>query len=164
MSEIRPIQWSEGKLRLLDQTRLPLEQVTVEAESYHQAVAAIRDMQVRGAPAIGVTAAYAVAMAAREIGSSKRDEFLSQLTDAGAEISAARPTAVNLQWAVKRMLQIAGEEADVAGIRDRLLTEAQRMQEEDEAINRKMGSFGKEFFVVLGLFRSSSWAHRQTEL
>ena len=144
MSEIRPIQWSQGKLRLLDQTRLPLEGVTVEVESYRQAVAAIRDMQVRGAPAIGVTAAYAVAMAAREIGASQRDQFLSQLKKAGEEISAARPAAVNLQWAVERMLQIAEAEANVSAIRDSLLAEAQRMQEEDEAINRRMGAFGKE--------------------
>mgnify|MGYP002026963565 CR=1 FL=1 len=66
MDEIRPIQWDDGVLRLLDQTRLPLEEVTIEIRDYRAATDAICDMRVRGAPAIGVTAAYAVAMAASE--------------------------------------------------------------------------------------------------
>ena len=70
MNEIRPIEWANGALRLLDQTRLPSEEVTVVVRGYPEAVAAIKEMRVRGAPAIGVTAAYAVAMAARDIDSS----------------------------------------------------------------------------------------------
>ena len=67
MDEIKPIQWVDGKLVLLDQTRLPLEQINLELDHYQQAVDAIREMRVRGAPAIGVTAAYAMAMAARDL-------------------------------------------------------------------------------------------------
>ena len=78
--EIRPIRWVGGQLELLDQTRLPQEEVFLEVSRYQDAVEAIRTMQVRGAPAIGVTAAYAVAMAAREINTSSRSEFLSRLT------------------------------------------------------------------------------------
>ena len=107
MNEIRPIQWDDGTLRLIDQTRLPAEQVIVEIGDYRGAVAAIRDMQVRGAPAIGVTAAYAVAMAATELDLSDRAAFLAGLREAGTQINAARPTAVNLQWAVRRMLEVA---------------------------------------------------------
>ena len=76
MNEIRPIEWANGTLRLLDQTLLPSEEVIVEARGYLEAVDAIRTMRVRGAPAIGVTAAYAVAMAARELEISDRDTFL----------------------------------------------------------------------------------------
>ena len=144
MSEIRPIEWANGTLRLLDQTRLPTEEVIVEARGYLEAVDAIKTMRVRGAPAIGVTAAYAVAMAARELDISDKDTFLQRLGEAGAEIKAARPTAVNLMWAVDRMLALARSEPDTARIKDRLVEEAVSMEKEDEAVNRRMGSHGKE--------------------
>ena len=144
MNEIRPIQWDDGILKLLDQTRLPAEQVIVELDDYRGAVAAIRDMQVRGAPAIGVTAAYAVVMAASQLGGGDRETFLSGLRVAGEEINAARPTAVNLQWAVRRMLRVAKAEPNLVGMNERLLAEARIIQEEDEEINRRMGDFGKE--------------------
>ncbi|MCI0828492.1 MAG: S-methyl-5-thioribose-1-phosphate isomerase [Chloroflexi bacterium] len=141
---MRPIEWANGTLRLLDQTRLPTEEVIVEAHGYLEAVDAIKTMRVRGAPAIGVTAAYAVAMAARELDISDKDTFLRRLEEAGAEIKAARPTAVNLMWAVDRMLALARSEPDTARIKDRLVEEAVSMEKEDEAVNRKMGSHGKE--------------------
>lgn len=144
LTEIRPIQWVDGRLELLDQTRLPFEQVTLKVNRYQEAVEAIKSMRVRGAPAIGVTAAYAVAMAASQIGVFDRTEVLVQLHEAADEIAAARPTAVNLQWAVRRMMQVAEGELDFSRLNDRLLAEAQRIQEEDEAINRRMGDFGKE--------------------
>ena len=144
MSEIRPIEWSDGKLLLLDQTKLPLEQTTVEVRRCQQAVDAIREMRVRGAPAIGVTAAYAMALAAREIDSSDPADFLAQFREAGALVASARPTAVNLHWAVQRMLGVAKSETDPNRARERLLIEAQRVQEEDEEINRRMGDLGKD--------------------
>lgn len=143
-SEIRPIRWSGEKLELLDQTRLPQEEVTVEVASYRQAIEAIRNMRVRGAPAIGVTAAYAVAMAAREIQATERQEFMAALDLAASEIAAARPTAVNLQWAVRRMVDVAGASGDVGEIPDGLLAEAKSIHQEDEEINRRMGEFGKD--------------------
>ena len=144
MNEIRPIQWSDGKLWLLDQTRLPLEEITLELDRYQQAIDAIRDMQVRGAPAIGVTAGYAMAMAAREINATSSGEYMSELEDAASRIAAARPTAVNLFWAVQRMVSLAKSEPDLLGMPERLLAEAQRMYQEDEEINRKMGGLGKD--------------------
>ena len=143
-TEIRPISWSGEKLELLDQTRLPREEVTVEVNNYQEAIEAIRNMRVRGAPAIGVTAGYAVAMPARDIQASGRQEFMAQLEDAASQIAAARPTAVNLQWAVRRMVDVAGAAQDVDGIASRLLDEAKRIHQEDEEINRRMGDFGKE--------------------
>ena len=144
MNEIRPIQWSDGKLWLLDQTRLPLEEITLELDRYQQAIDAIRDMQVRGAPAIGVTAGYAMAMAAREINATSSGEYMSELEDAASRIAAARPTAVNLFWAVQRMVSLAKSEPDPLCMPERLLAEAQRMYQEDEEINRKMGGLGKD--------------------
>ncbi len=142
MNEIRPIEWANGTLRLLDQTRLPSEEVIVEVHGYLEAVNAIKTMQVRGAPAIGVTAAYAVAMAARDLDVSDRTAFLQRLAEAGTEIKAARPTAVNLMWAVDRMLDLANSGTDTAKIKDRLLEEAISIEKQDEEINRRMGSHG----------------------
>ena len=144
MNEIRPIEWANGTLRLLDQTLLPSEEVIVEARGYLEAVDAIRTMRVRGAPAIGVTAAYAVAMAARELDISDRDTFLRRLAEAGAEIKSARPTAVNLMWAVDRMIAIANSESSIDTAKERLLDEAVRIEKEDEEINRRMGNHGIE--------------------
>jgi methylthioribose-1-phosphate isomerase len=144
LTEIRPIQWEDGVLKLLDQTRLPLEQVTLEIADYHRVVDAIREMRVRGAPAIGVTAAYAVAMAARDLLTSDGVDFRSRLHQAGAEITSARPTAVNLHWAVERMLRVADAEPDLDRMPQTVLAEARRIHEEDEAINRRMGELGKE--------------------
>ena len=143
MREIRPIKWVGDKLELLDQTRLPQEQICVSVHRYQDAVEAIRSMRVRGAPAIGVTAAYAMALAARQIEAVELPQFLTRLNEAADEIAAARPTAVNLQWAVQRMLRVAEVEGYVAGIPEKLLGEALRIQEEDEEINRRMGDFGK---------------------
>ena len=144
MNEIRPILWSDDRLWLLDQTRLPMEQTTLEVERCQQAVDAIREMRVRGAPAIGVTAAYAMVLAAREIEATDPAEFLARLREAGSHVAAARPTAVNLQWAVQRMLGVAAAVSDPERARNLLLDEAKRVQEEDEAINRRMGDLGKD--------------------
>ncbi len=144
MSEIRPIRWEDGRLLLLDQTRLPAEETTLVVDRYEDAVSSIREMRVRGAPAIGVTAAYAVAMAARDIPPGSRDEFLENLEVAATQIRAARPTAVNLAWAVDRMMNVAAATNDVVDVASRLLAEAQEIHREDEEINRRMGQFGKE--------------------
>ncbi len=144
MAEIRPILWSDGQLQLLDQTRLPLEQITLKLDGYQQVVDAIREMRVRGAPAIGVTAAYAMALAAGDIEAAGQHEFLPRLQEAAARITAARPTAVNLKWAVQRMLKVAEEASGQDDIKVRMLAEAQRIQQEDEEINRRMGDLGKD--------------------
>ena len=144
MIEIRPIRWADGKLHLLDQTRLPAEEAEVTVTRYEEAVEAIRNMRVRGAPAIGVTAAYAMAMAAQDLAGGKEVEFQASLEEAAARIRAARPTAVNLGWAVGRMLEAAASGGTPEEVARRLLAEAQEIQREDEAINRRMGDFGKE--------------------
>ena len=142
MSQVRAIEWAHDKLRLLDQTRLPLERTVLELSGYKEVVQAIREMRVRGAPAIGVAAAYAVAMAAREVQAESRAEFLALLAGAGRDITSARPTAVNIFWGVERMLKVAEAEPDMGLIEARLLAEAKRIHEEDEEINRRMGEFG----------------------
>jgi len=143
MNEIRPINWTSGRLELLDQTLLPHEHVTVRITDYRAAAAAITEMRVRGAPAIGVTAGYAMVLAAAELQSRERDHFIGALRQAGAHIAAARPTAVNLGWAVRRMMRVAEAEPDPGSILPRLEAEARRIQEEDEAINSRIGEHGR---------------------
>ena len=142
MAEIRPIEWSNGKLNLLDQTRLPNEEVWLQLVYYSDVVDAIAQMRVRGAPAIGVAAAYAMAMAAREVGSVTRIEIINFLRTASEHISTARPTAVNASWAVKRMMTVVEKESDERQIASRLLDEARNIQREDEEMNRQMGKLG----------------------
>ena len=144
MSEVKAIEWEFGKLKLLDQTKLPLEETTLELRDYREVVEAIKQMRVRGAPAIGVVAAYAVAMAARDIHDESHQEFLTHLEETAGEIASARPTAVNMSWAVKRMLRVAEAETDMGQIRARLVAEAKRIHEEDEQANRRIGKSGEE--------------------
>ena len=144
MSEIRPIRWVDGRLYLLDQTLLPSKEVEVTVTRYEEAVEAIREMRVRGAPAIGVTAGYAMAIAARDLAGGRESDFEELLKEAATHIRAARPTAVNLGWAVDRMLGVAQSGGSPEEIAGRLLVEAEEIQREDEAINRRMGEFGKE--------------------
>ena len=144
MTQIKAIEWAYGKLSLLDQTRLPLEHTILDLRHYREVVDAIREMRVRGAPAIGVAAGYAVAMAAREIPSEDHGDFLARLGEAGSEIAAARPTAVNISWAVQRMLKVAESEPDMGQIRARLLDEAGHIQKEDEETNQRIGEHGSQ--------------------
>ena len=150
MTEIRPINWTGSRLELLDQTRLPHEHATVGITDYRQAAAAIAEMRVRGAPAIGVAAAYAMALAAAELQSRERDHFIAALRQAGAHLAAARPTAVNLGWAVRRMLRVAEAEPDPGRIYPRLEAEARRIQDEDAAVNRRIGENGRALMPTAG--------------
>ncbi|MHB8577012.1 MAG: S-methyl-5-thioribose-1-phosphate isomerase, partial [Dehalococcoidia bacterium] len=106
--------------------------------------AAIRGMQVRGAPAIGVTAGYGMALAAIELSGSPRAAFLAGLAAARTELAATRPTAVNLFWALERMYSVAQIERSVAETVRALVAEAQAIHAEDVAGNRRMGHFGAE--------------------
>ena len=127
---IRAVLWQGDHLRLLDQRRLPFEETYIDCRSAAEVAQAIRDLAVRGAPAIGIAAAWGVVLAAR------RDP--SRLDAAIAELRAARPTAVNLMWALDRM---AGVRAD-GDLADALAREAQAIQDEDLAANRHMGALG----------------------
>ena len=139
MGEIEPIRWQDDHLVLLDQTLLPHRQEWLSIQSCQQAVEAIRQMRVRGAPAIGVTAAYALALAAREVQAAAMPGFLERLEVMGRELSGARPTAANLSWAVAKGMESARRCSSPATARQELLAEARRIHREDVAANRAMG-------------------------
>ncbi|NOY53110.1 MAG: S-methyl-5-thioribose-1-phosphate isomerase [Deltaproteobacteria bacterium] len=144
---IPTVEWKAGKVRLIDQTKLPREVVYIDYSDYREVTAAIRDLVVRGAPAIGVTAAMGVALGAQGIDTEEREEFLRRLQPVCDHLASARPTAVNLFWAIERMRRFAaGQEGlSVPELKQALIDEADRMREEDIAVNRAMGRYGAEF-------------------
>jgi len=131
---------------MIDQTRLPQEMVIHECRDYREVAEAIRTMKVRGAPAIGVTAAFGLALAAWNSDAKTARGLKHDLAEAAEVLRSTRPTAVNLSWALNRMGQRAErlENWPVAAIKESLLAEAQCIAQEDEEANRKMGYWGAQ--------------------
>ena len=144
-----PIRFEKDKLYLLDQRLLPVDVVYVECKNWQDVAAGIKDMVVRGAPAIGASAAFGMALAAKELSVADNARFFAGLEEAAIGLKATRPTAINLAWAVERMLNVARTQTGTAPQEIALLlaAEAQRIASEDIAINRKMGDFGAELIV-----------------
>ena len=143
---ISPLRWDGGALVLLDQTRLPTQEVERVCATWPEVADAIRRLVVRGAPAIGVAAAFGVALAARASGAPTVDALLADLEEASKGLAATRPTAVNLFWALERMRRVAAASRalPLAEVPGRLLAEAQAMLAEDLAANHAMGAHGAE--------------------
>ena len=143
---IRPIRWTGNALELLDQRKLPFVVEYLSCTTSDQVAAAIHDLAVRGAPAIGIAAAWGVVLAAREVMAATPAEAADKLEPALQRLNAARPTAVNLAWALARMraaLKTAG--SDWRGV---LELEALAIAEEDLAANRRMGELGAALIPV----------------
>lgn len=141
---MRTVEWVDGKVRLIDQKQIPWALTQVDLHDYQSVAAAIADMTVRGAPAIGATAAFGMAIAAFQSNADNSEALLVDLQNAATVLKAARPTAVNLAWAVDLLLGMAQDsnQLSVDTIRERLLKEAQRIADEDVEINRRMGEYG----------------------
>lgn len=143
---MRTVYWDNGLVKLIDQTRLPHETVILAYSDYRQVAQAIITMRVRGAPAIGVTAAFGVALGAQQSTATDLIAYLREIDSIASVLGATRPTAVNLFWAIERMRKVATATAKATGsvqsVRDALLAEALRMADEDVAINKRMGEFG----------------------
>ncbi|MCJ7510752.1 MAG: S-methyl-5-thioribose-1-phosphate isomerase [Dehalococcoidia bacterium] len=144
MEGVKAIEWVNGRVRLLDQTRLPHQEMYLELEDYHQMAAAIREMRVRGAPLIGIAAAYGMALGARHIETSSMHDFLAQLRPIAEALAATRPTAVNLSWALKRMTLAAEAALDPQAAREALVTEALRIHQENADADRRLGQHGAQ--------------------
>jgi methylthioribose-1-phosphate isomerase len=115
---VKPIQWTGGKLRLLDQTALPLQEIYLEISDYREAVSAIKTLKVRGAPAIGIAAGYGIALGAQSIKASSPKAFNRELERIFQDFAGSRPTAVNLFWTINQMRQAASTARTVEGTRD----------------------------------------------
>jgi len=139
------IAWKNNQVVMIDQRKLPLQETYVVCKDYRSVIRAIKQLVIRGAPAIGVAAAMGVALGALKIRTKDRHRFEARLNAICREMAAARPTAVNLAWAVKRMKRVAAEAGlqPVRPLQLRLVAEAKKLLAEDVAINRAMGRHGQ---------------------
>src|SRR5258705_2683717 len=145
---IKTVEWTSEGVRMIDQRLLPMEEKYLTLRSYDEVADAIKKMVVRGAPAIGISAAFGLALGAgQSVGTSVADlEFdFDYMCDV---MSATRPTAVNLFWAIERMRdafrRAKAESTDVETVKKALVDEAQKIFEEDIVANRQLGAFGAE--------------------
>ncbi|HVZ83726.1 MAG TPA: S-methyl-5-thioribose-1-phosphate isomerase [Terracidiphilus sp.] len=143
---IPTLTWTEEGVRFIDQTKLPLEESYVLATDYEQVADVIVTMVVRGAPAIGVSAAYGIALGAQQTKASTTDAFAPEFEAICARLAGTRPTAVNLFWAIDRMKKLFAElrsaGVSLATVKEKILAEAHAMYEEDIAACKTMGAFG----------------------
>lgn len=141
---IQTLEWTDSGVRFIDQTKLPNEETYVTCKTYQQVADVIRNMVVRGAPAIGVAAAMGVALGVKNSKAETVGDLKKELDDICELISATRPTAVNLFWAIRRMNEKFERNRihPVAQIKRTLIEEANRMHAEDIAANQAMGRHG----------------------
>jgi methylthioribose-1-phosphate isomerase len=143
-AETRTVFWQDGQVCLIDQRKLPDSFEIARYQTYTQVAEAIQTMVVRGAPAIGAAAAFGMALAAYQSAAQDRDALYADLQRAGEVLRKARPTAVNLSWAVAQMLKYAehAESSDVDALRRGLLAYAQKIADDDVQINQRIGAHG----------------------
>lgn len=140
---MRTVFWENDSLHLIDQRRLPVALEVAVCQTYQEVATAIRAMTVRGAPAIGAAAAFGMALAARQSPARDLSALLLDLETAAQVLQAARPTAVNLSWAVQRILRLARSfQGSADELRQAILNEAQRIADEDVETNRRMAEYG----------------------
>jgi methylthioribose-1-phosphate isomerase len=140
---LRTIEWHNGTVKLIDQRQLPHRLVIEECTDHYQIAQAIKEMHIRGAPAIGVAAAFGLALVAFHSKASSPHELLKELEEAALVLRNTRPTAVNLFWALDRVLAKArSNEGDLPSLKEAIIAEALLIAEEDVETNKKMGAFG----------------------
>ena len=146
-SKIKTIEWVDNVSRMIDQTILPYEFKTVDVKTAEEMYFAIKDMIVRGAPAIGIAGAHGVSLAAIELANTTTDkvEFLKKLNEKAEYLKSSRPTAVNLMWAVDKQMELANSiNGYVEDIKNALVKNGVKLENEDIEINKKMGDYGAE--------------------
>jgi len=144
MPDFHTIKWQDGAVSMIDQRVLPHKILYRKYSNCSGVEKAIRDMVIRGAPAIGIAAAFGLALEALSIKSTDREIYMQRLREAAGRMSKARPTAVNLAWAVKRVMTLAEKKAPqgVENLGAILLEEAEKILRDDVTANKRMGKFG----------------------
>jgi methylthioribose-1-phosphate isomerase len=153
MQMVRSIEWNNGRVLILDQNRLPFEITYIECTDYMMVAEAIKNLSIRGAPAIGIAAAMGIALAAQEIETDDYDLFIERLQPVFDTMLKTRPTAVNIRWAVERIRSVllANRYRKISELKDMLIAEAIMIREEDIEVNRNIGRFGAD--LILDGFR-----------
>jgi methylthioribose-1-phosphate isomerase len=145
----QPIEWTERGVVMLDQRKLPAEEISYTYTDYREVAKAIREMVIRGAPAIGVAAAMGVALGVQKSGAKTIEELKEEFVVICEALTKTRPTAVDLFWALERMkarfAELTRSRLDLAGIRQALIEEAKEVHAEKKAMDEAIGRFGAEF-------------------
>src|SRR5581483_4339371 len=149
---VKTLEWTDDGVRLIDQRKLPAEEVFVTCRTYQEVAEAIRNMTVRGAPAIGVAAAMGIALGVRASAAASVDVLRREFESVCEVIGATRPTAVNLFWAIRRMRETFARNSHlpVAQLQRALVAEAQQMYLEDIAANQAIGRHGATLLPANG--------------
>ena len=144
---IPTIEWKDGRVLMLDQTKLPTEVTYIDCQDCKTVAKGIKDLWIRGAPAIGIAAAMGIALAAQDIRAKDFEGFYKKLLPSCDHLAKQRPTAVNLFWAIERMKKFAVKHKDVkvSRLKEMMAEEAVRVLEEDIAVNRAIGDHGAQF-------------------
>ena len=144
MNKVKTLEFKDGSLIFLDQRKIPSQVSFFKCKGYRDVEYAIKDMVVRGAPAIGVAGAYGMVLAAREYNHLPKEEFIKAIMKSADVLGNARPTAVNLMWAISRMKKVINENINHSNdkIYDALLKEAKTIEDEDIQTNRSMAKYG----------------------
>jgi methylthioribose-1-phosphate isomerase len=143
-SDYLPVEWLGDRVRIIDQTHLPHEEVYLELNDYRNIASAIRELKIRGAPVIGITGAYAVALGALRIDSSNKDVFQEKIISILNTMAATRPTARNLFYALERLKKVINNIGSPAQIKKTLIEEAVKIHEEEAEATRRLSLFGAE--------------------
>ena len=143
---LRTVRWDNDKVVMIDQTRLPNELVFVTYTDYNQVADAIKNLVVRGAPAIGVSAAFGMALAALQSKANTRDDLLHDLNIARDVLISTRPTAVNLRWGLDKIKSVAESSSNVSDMKSNIIHVAKKMADDDITINQMMGKNGSVLF------------------
>lgn len=141
---VKTIEWINNKVRIIDQTELPLKTIYKDYSTPEEVWEAIKLLRVRGAPAIGIAGAYGVCLGIQNSSATTYDQFKKELDKVADYLKACRPTAVNLAWAIDRMVKTAeaNKILPIEKLKNKLIAEAQRIYEEDREMCRKMGDHG----------------------
>ena len=140
------MEWKDNSVIMIDQTKLPNSLEFVTFTDFNQIADAIRTLVVRGAPAIGVSGAFGLALAALQSDATEKDELISYLENAKKILFETRPTAINLAWGLDKIMEVANQAATVQEIRNDVVEAAKKMAEEDIQINMSMGKNGSKLF------------------
>jgi len=144
--DMRTVEWKDNAVVMIDQTKLPNELVFVTYTDFHDVASAIKNLVVRGAPAIGVSGAFGMALAAQQSNATTKEELISDLKKAKQILFETRPTAVNLKWGLEKIMNIAKQGKTISEIKQSLIKTSKQMADEDIIINKKMGKNGSELF------------------
>ena len=143
---LKTIEWKNNKVVMIDQTKLPNELVFVEYDDYNQVANAISTLVIRGAPAIGISGSFGLALAVLQTKATTKNELLSDLENAKNILFATRPTAVNLSWGLEKIMNVAKTGETVEQIKELVISTAKKMADEDIEINKIMGKNGSVLF------------------